>query len=206
MIPSLPEELLDRIISHIPPSLPSTLYNLCLVSRDLNRLATTHLYTTLVLDERACTRLRSLALLLFTSPTHAALVRSFTIVAGTGVALGAWPEFPYPRPVQEIGSGKDGTRGQLDTSTGQDALTTTGQLDNVIRDPIERYVRSESEREKWFKQIRYGRGVLELASLVLRCCPNVKELRFEGLRVVDSRKLEPGEEGWVEAEIGRRAR
>ncbi len=57
-------------------------------------------------------------------------------------------------------------RGQLDTSTGQDALTTTGQLDNVIRELIERYVRSESEREKWFKQIRYGRGVLELASLV----------------------------------------
>ncbi|KAI4961148.1 hypothetical protein J4E86_000174 [Alternaria arbusti] len=65
---SLPDELLDLILSYLPSR--TTLHTLTLVSRHLNRLATAHLYTHITLYGADFKYLRPLALLFWTSPAH----------------------------------------------------------------------------------------------------------------------------------------
>jgi len=83
----LPEELLDRIC-HFTPNL----HSLCLVNKNLNRIATAHLYTTISLSHSNFKHLRSLTLMLWTSPKHRALVRSISVRRAYGGDLVPWPE------------------------------------------------------------------------------------------------------------------
>jgi hypothetical protein len=89
----LPTELVEHIISF---ACRNSLRSLCLTSKTLNRLATPYLYSEIYLKETD--RLPALAHLIFTSPTHAALVKSF-IVPTTWEVLeesehdSSWPGF-----------------------------------------------------------------------------------------------------------------
>jgi hypothetical protein len=85
----LPEELLDLILHF---SSHSTLYSLCLVSKAISRIATSHLYTTITLYRESFTYLRPLTLLLWTSPKHASLVRHISVSHAYGGNLVPWPE------------------------------------------------------------------------------------------------------------------
>lgn len=85
----LPEELLDRIISLVDQ--PSALYALALVSKDINRITTPHLYTCIALGPTSFQHLRPLAFLLFTSPKHHCLVRSISVKRAYGGNLLPWP-------------------------------------------------------------------------------------------------------------------
>jgi hypothetical protein len=73
----LPEELLEHIVSLIPRE---TLASISLVSKTLNRIATSHLYSHITFPkdvDRA-----TLAYLLLTSPSHAYHVRSLAVSGG----------------------------------------------------------------------------------------------------------------------------
>jgi hypothetical protein len=88
----LPEELVDRIFYFVDHR--ASLHALCLVSRDLNRIATSHLYTAIALDRDDFQHLRPLALLLWTSPKHRAIVRSISVRRAYGGNLVPWPRHP----------------------------------------------------------------------------------------------------------------
>jgi hypothetical protein len=87
----LPEELIDRIFDFVEQR--SSLLALCLVSRDVNRIATSHLYTTIALKREEFKQLRPLTLLLWTSPKHRALVRSISVRRAYGGNLVPWPRY-----------------------------------------------------------------------------------------------------------------
>ncbi|KAH3913954.1 hypothetical protein HBI56_055630 [Parastagonospora nodorum] len=87
-ISHLPEELLDRIC-HFTST--HTLHSLCLVNKNLNRIATAHLYTTISLSHSNFKHLRPLTLMLWTSPKHRALVRSISVRRAYGGDLVPWP-------------------------------------------------------------------------------------------------------------------
>jgi hypothetical protein len=92
LLSHLPEELLDRIASFLTPY-RSSLHALCLTSRDINRIATAHLYHTILLQKDDFKHLRPLALLLWTSPNHAAVVRCISVKGAYGGNLMRWPAF-----------------------------------------------------------------------------------------------------------------
>lgn len=87
---ALPEELLDRIVV-FTNSRPS-LHALTLVSKDLNRISTPHLYTSIVLTNANFQFLRPIAFLLWTSPKHRDVVRAFSVRRAYGGNLAPWPE------------------------------------------------------------------------------------------------------------------
>jgi hypothetical protein len=87
----LPEELTDLIIhslDHRP-----TLHSLCLVSKNLNRIATPHLYTSIALTRDSFQHLRPLTLLLWTSPKHRTLVHKMSVRRAYGGNLVPWPSY-----------------------------------------------------------------------------------------------------------------
>jgi hypothetical protein len=92
----LPTELLEHIISLAPRT---SLLNLCLTSKTLNRLAKPFLYSEIYLKETV--HLPALAYLIITSPAHAALVKSI-IVPRTWAAteekfcIWSWPRSEDP--------------------------------------------------------------------------------------------------------------
>ncbi|KAH7381153.1 major facilitator superfamily domain-containing protein [Phaeosphaeria sp. MPI-PUGE-AT-0046c] len=86
----LPEELLERIC-HFTSS--CDLHALALVSRDLNRIATPRLYTSITLTRSSFKHLRPLTLLLWTSPKHAILVRHISVSRAYGGNLVPWPDY-----------------------------------------------------------------------------------------------------------------
>lgn len=157
----LPEELLDLIITHLTSS-RSTLHSLTLVSHKFNRLATFHLYTHISLTKSDFLYLRPLAVLLWTSPAHRSVVRSFSVRHAYGGNLDPWPKH-YPKHQHQ---------------------EEEGGLDELIKGQIERYVR-EKDKEEWFGQVRHGVGALPIASLLLRSLPNVREMQFDGFMLVD---------------------
>jgi hypothetical protein len=91
MLSHLPEELLDRIALLTPHR--STLHALCLTSRDLNRIATPHLYHSIFLQKDDFKHLRPLALLLWTSPKHSDVVHAISVKGAYGGNLMRWPQY-----------------------------------------------------------------------------------------------------------------
>ncbi|CAO2647503.1 Nn.00g084250.m01.CDS01 [Neocucurbitaria sp. VM-36] len=153
---TLPEELIDQILTFLPPP---TLHALTLVSRDINRITTPHLYASITLTSTSFTHLRPLAFLLWTSPAHANLVRAFSVRRAYGGNLDPWPKH----------------------SEGEGGL-----LESVIKEMVSRYVRGgEEEREEWVRRVREGGDALVIASLLLRSLPGVREMVFDGFMLVD---------------------
>ncbi|KAH7397472.1 hypothetical protein BKA66DRAFT_242174 [Pyrenochaeta sp. MPI-SDFR-AT-0127] len=89
IIEILPEELLDRILFFT--SHRATRCALCLVSKDINRIATPHLYANIYLQEDDFQYLRPLAFLLWTSAKHRDAVKSFSVRRAYGGNLDPWP-------------------------------------------------------------------------------------------------------------------
>jgi hypothetical protein len=103
----LPEEIIDHIVSFIPPHV---LFNVCLASKTLNRLATTHLYSNMTLGQRSrrdhnlVSYTSPLAHLVFSSSAHAALVKSVVVTVPWGwneddadsVDIQPWPMLGSP--------------------------------------------------------------------------------------------------------------
>lgn len=98
-IHALPEELFDQILHFLPQR--QSICSLALTSRDLNRIATPHLYTSITLTSSSFRYLRPLTLLLWTSPKHRLLVRSFTVTKAFGQNLVPWPAYPRLNDVIE---------------------------------------------------------------------------------------------------------
>ncbi|KAL6154079.1 hypothetical protein ACJBU6_07365 [Exserohilum turcicum] len=125
-IETLPDEPLDLIVQHVENR--ATLYALCLVSRDMNRIATARLYAHIQLEKDDFRHLRPLALLFWTSAPHRQVVRSFGVRHAYGGNLDPWPHHPeldaiisknlelYVRPddqkqwFNEVRDGADSTR------------------------------------------------------------------------------------------------
>jgi hypothetical protein len=91
-IETLPDELLDLILHNIPDR--ATHHTLCLVSKDINRIATDHLYAHIELEKDDFKHLRPLALLFWTSEPHREAVRSFSVRQAYGGNLDSWPHHP----------------------------------------------------------------------------------------------------------------
>jgi hypothetical protein len=89
---TLPDELLDLILHYI--SSRTTLHTLCLVSKDINRIATDHLYAHIELEKGDFKYLRPLTLLFWTSEAHREAVRSFSVRQAYGGNLDPWPHHP----------------------------------------------------------------------------------------------------------------
>jgi hypothetical protein len=87
----LPEELTDRIFGFVDQR--ATLHALCQVSKDINRIATTHLYTNIALTRDDFKHLRPLTLLLWTSPKHRGLVRAISVRRAYGGNMVSWPQY-----------------------------------------------------------------------------------------------------------------
>jgi hypothetical protein len=82
----LPEEMLNHMVSFASQH---TLSKLCLVSKQFNGLATTHLYSKIIIGHNSDigmerSNISSLAHVLFTSPAHAALVTSVRVLQTWG--------------------------------------------------------------------------------------------------------------------------
>jgi hypothetical protein len=127
----LPEELTDLIVyslNHRP-----SVYSLCLVSRDFNRIATPHLYSTIALARDDFQHLRPLALLLWTSPKHRALVRKMSVRQAYGGNLAPWPDYAdldelIERQVQMHVSEKEEMKWVTRVRDGSDALPIASLL------------------------------------------------------------------------------
>jgi hypothetical protein len=89
---TLPDELLDLILLNVENR--ATQYTLCLVSKDVNRIATDHLYANMELEKDDFKHLRPLALLFWTSEPHREAVRSFSVRQAYGGNLDPWPSHP----------------------------------------------------------------------------------------------------------------
>jgi hypothetical protein len=92
LLSKLPEELLDRIICL--SSTRATLHALCLVSKDINRIATARLYANIALTKDDFRHLRPLAVLLWTSENHRNAIKSFSVRHAYGGNLDPWPKHP----------------------------------------------------------------------------------------------------------------
>jgi hypothetical protein len=167
----LPEELLSHILSFLPPSSSSpTIHALTLVCTTLNRIATPLLYTHITLTPASLPYLRPLALLLWISPAHAALVRSFAVRKAYGGHLVPWPQW----------EGVD--------------------VDGVVAGVVGRYVcgkrgergdgdgEGEAERKEWFKRVREEGEWMAICSLVLRGLEGCERMEFDGWSLVDPRR------------------
>jgi hypothetical protein len=163
----LPEELLDRICYFSPTQ---SLHALAMVSRDIGRIATTHLYTSITLTRSSFKYLRPLALLLWTSPRHADLVKHISVSRAYGGNLVPWPDYPG--------------RSAPDVCDGVDGSEVDGSLPELVKNMVGRYVK-ESERAEWAKSVVEGEDALKVASLLLRSLRNVKRMGFDGFELVD---------------------
>jgi hypothetical protein len=129
-ITCLPEELLDLILQF---SNHSSVRILCLVSKTISRIATAHLYTSITLSRNSFMYLRPLALLLWTSPKHAHLVRHISVSRAYGQNLVPWPEYDglenvIEQKVKRYVREGEKERWTEDLMNGGDALRVAGLL------------------------------------------------------------------------------
>jgi hypothetical protein len=153
----LPEEILDHIISFIPRHV---LPKLCLASKTFNRLATTHLYSTITVghnarnDNECVTYISSLAYLFFSSPSHAALVTSV-------VVLSKW--------------GRDEENAHLVDKYPWPKLGTQ-KLERILRDQCEKFSDNDNEADEIYAMIQSGTNEDAILALLLFSLPNMRRL------------------------------
>jgi hypothetical protein len=158
----LPEEILDHIVSLASRD---ALTKLCLTSRQLNRLATTHLYSNITLGsvgyyedsyyEGKKTYINHLARLLFASPVHAALVTSVFV-------LPAWGPSPEDEQREE----------QHWTDAG------SSELETLLRQQLARFALDDEQNKSVYEKIRTGTNEAEnaIVALLLLSLPNLQRL------------------------------
>jgi hypothetical protein len=170
----LPEEILDHIVSLTaeqigePPLVPTgTLATLCLTSKTLNRLATVHLYSTLILaypylgDPK--THIIDLAYLFVVSPAHAALVTSVVAYDGWGrteedeeeeLDEPRWPNTDKPRWPN----------------------TDTPELEGILKTACANLATNDEEADKLYHQIQSGTNENAIMAFMLLHLPNLQKL------------------------------
>ena len=162
---NISEELIDTIASFC---CRYTLANLCRVSKQLNRIATPHLYANVTLysdigGEGDLRHLLPLAYRFFASPALAALVKSFALPEGwagynKAERLDGFDVKPWPN----LG---------------------TSETDNLLRRICHEYVQDDKGTERLFKKM-YGAEADIVITLLVANLPNVQrlDLNFEGCR------------------------
>lgn len=153
----LPEELLDHIVAL---STRDTLNNLCLVSKQLSRLATAHLYSDISFGAddfyRGPTYISHLAFLLFTSPAHARLVTSVFVKS----AWGARPRYVKQDVVQEYPWPNIGTP----------------KLETLLRGQLAKFSLDHADTESVYDKIRTGMNEDAIVALLLLSLSNLRRL------------------------------
>tara|TARA_R110002003_G_scaffold48_21_gene4142 strand:- start:1371 stop:2858 length:1488 start_codon:yes stop_codon:yes gene_type:complete len=144
----LPEELLDHVISLTSRE---TLLKLCLTSKTLNRLATPYLYATISLRETD--HLPALAYLIFTSPTHAALIKSFNVSETWAKIEEQFTEWSWPRPEDPA-------------------------LQSVLREKCAEYTSNEDEADGMYQKIESGANEDAVLALLLASLPKLRRLNI----------------------------
>jgi hypothetical protein len=144
----LPEELLDHVISLTSRE---TLLKLCLTSKTLNRLATLYLYATISLRETD--HLPALAYLIFTSPTHAALIKSFIVSETWAKIEEQFTEWSWPRPEDPA-------------------------LQSVLRGKCAEYTSNEDEAHGMYQKIESGANEDAVLALLLASLPKLRRLNI----------------------------
>jgi len=159
----LSEEILDYIVSSCSQGSKAAL---CRCSKKTNRIATPHLYHAVHFQAStggACLLwLLPFAHLIFTSPTHASFVRSFTSEDGwsddmapkerdEGVELGEEDKRPWP------GSG-------------------TAELEEALKKTCATHTTDEGKATSLYDRLRGGENEGDIVALLLASFPNLREL------------------------------
>lgn len=155
----LPEETLDDICAL---SERATLFNLCLTSKSLNRIATARLYSSISMghlgypqeDDTSDTHITQLTYLFLTSPTHAALVNSVEVLEHWGRMDETWDwcdKLSWP------GSG-------------------TSETETLLKHTCAKYASTAEETEEMYSMIKSGTQEDATLALLIASLPNLCRL------------------------------
>ncbi|KAF2491199.1 hypothetical protein BU16DRAFT_530716 [Lophium mytilinum] len=180
---SLSEELIDRIVQFVPlrpepwlryeprspkPESPkfSGLAALCLTNKKISRIATPHLYSDIFLEYIefgvGLRHLLPLTLHMWQSPSHAALVRSFSI-------RGSWDEkAAAPAPFLD--------RDKPEYKDHRINWPEHGDLHSIIRARVAEYAKDDEEATAWFEDVKNGRDEGAVLALLLAGLPKLRKL------------------------------
>lgn len=155
----IPVEVVDNILSL---SSSDTVSSLCLVSTNFNGLATPHLYSSVVLDQTLdldC-RLKHIlpfAYRIFTSPSYASLIDSFTIrdLWAEDTPLFNPKDFYEKRPWPRYGQ---------------------PELESVLKKKCIEYAVDENEADELYEKIKSGENEDAILALLLANLPNLRKL------------------------------
>lgn len=149
----LPEELLDRVVSMCSGD---TLIKLCLTSKQLNRIATPHLYSHIDLGITAWDEgqhlVSQLSHLLLTSKDHAALVTSVFVAS-------SW-----------------GGEGELDEKEKTVWPLRTQELDACLDSHLSRFVLSDKDKIEVLDKVKTGLNEDAIMALLLLCLPSLRRV------------------------------
>jgi hypothetical protein len=159
----LPEEIFAEIVSLCSQD---TLAALSRASKRSNRIATAYLYSDMVVlpshkSEAGSVMLLPFAYLVFTSPTHASLVRSITVPQALGQCESAAPLMP-PANESEIN--------EWPPESG------TSKLERVLRKKCAEYAVDETEADQMYRKFEGGDNEDGVFALLLASLPNLRRL------------------------------
>jgi hypothetical protein len=154
----LPEEILDHMVSFVPRR---ALHSLCLASKTFNRIATPHLYSSITVGHRhgyrngnRVTASSSLARLLFSSTSHAALVHSVTTRSKWG------RDAKYARQIDKYSWPNPGTP----------------KLESILREKCTKFSPNNEEADEIYAMLESGTNEDAMLALLLFSLPNMRRL------------------------------
>ncbi|OAL07664.1 hypothetical protein IQ06DRAFT_13726 [Phaeosphaeriaceae sp. SRC1lsM3a] len=149
----LPEELLDRVVSMCSGD---TLTKLCLTSKQLNRIATPHLYSHINLGatewDEGQTHISQLSHLLLTSKKHAALVTSVFVAS-------SW-----------------GGEGELDEKEKEVWPLRMQELEACLNSHLSKFVLSDKDKIEVLDKVKTGLNEDAMLALLLLCLPSLRRV------------------------------
>jgi hypothetical protein len=153
----LPEELLDRIVSLVPRF---DLRNVCLTSKTFNRLATPHLYSSIIVGNgdrlygKYLTWITSFAYLFFKTPSFAALVENVVVRSKWGrdeENAHLVDKYPWPN----LG---------------------TPELESMLKRQCAKFSENKKEADEMYALIQTGTNEDAILALLLFSLPNMRRL------------------------------
>lgn len=146
----LPEELLDFAVSFADRR---SLLNLCATSKTLNRIATRYLYSDICLQNTD--DLPALAYLIWTSPSHAAMVKSFVVPS-------FWTEIDDKEPPKDWNWPKAPNSG----------------LPDVLRSKCAKYTPTDDDASSMYEKIASGGNHDAIWPLLFASLPGLRKLNI----------------------------
>ncbi|KAF2801501.1 uncharacterized protein BDZ99DRAFT_430002 [Mytilinidion resinicola] len=174
---SLPEELIDRIIQFVSsdPDMRrsnsdspnySALAPLCLTNKKINRIAMPHLYSAIFFKDdcygSGVKYLLPFTFLMWQSPSHAALVRSFS-------SRGSWGEGGITPTAVLDPNDFDYVHGRLDWPKHDD-------LDSILKARVDEYAKGDEEANTWFEDVKTAEDEDAVLALLLPALPKLRKL------------------------------